>query len=181
MMLIGALEGIIFTWLAYYAGTFYETATANLLLSVYLLAYIPARVGYMVVIERVSYLTLLFTVTLPAVPALAVAFSGVTGPILFLAVFVAGAGIAGGFPTLSAYAIETAPEYSGPLNALTNGATYVGLAAAPAVVGVLAEWYGIGQALWTTVVVAVGVLVTVAVLWLWTGTADVPTTEPAAD
>lgn len=181
MVFVGALEGILFTWLAYYAGTFYGTTTANLVLSSYLLAYVPARLGYTFAIERVPYLALVAAITLPAVPALAVAFSGVTGPVLFLAVFVAGGAISGGFPTLSAYAIETAPEYSGPLNALTNGATYIGLAIAPVVVGLLAETYGIGRALWSTVGIALALLATVAILWHRTGTADVPTTETVVD
>lgn len=181
MALVGALEGILFTWLAYYAGTFYGTTTANLVLSAYLLAYVPARLGYTFAIERVPYLALATAITIPAVPALAVAFSGVTGPMLFLAVFVAGGAISGGFPTLSAYAVETVPEYSGPLNALTTGATYAGIAIAPAVVGTLAETYGIGRALWSTVGIALALLATVATLWRWTGTPDVPASETAAD
>ncbi|WP_339105850.1 MFS transporter [Haloterrigena salinisoli] len=181
MVFVGALEGILFTWLAYYAGTFYGTTTANLVLSAYLLAYVPARLGYTFAIERVPYLALLAAVTLPAVPALAVAFSGVTGPVLFLAVFVAGGSISGGFPTLAAYAVETAPEYSGPLNALTTGATYAGLAIAPPIVGLLAETYGIGRALWSTVCIALALLATVATLWHWTGTPDVPRAEMTAD
>jgi len=132
MVLTGALEGILFTWLVYYAETIYATATANTLLSVSLLAYIPARLGYTAAVDRIPYLALLLAVLLPAAPALAVAFSGVTGPVLFAAVFVAGAAISSSFPTLSAYAVEAAPEYSGPLNVVTNGSTYLGLAGAPA-------------------------------------------------
>ncbi len=175
MLFVGAVEGILFTWLAYYASGFYGTATANLLLSAYLLAYVPARAGYTVAVERVPYLTLLFVATLPAIPALAIAFSGRPGPVLFLAVFVAGAGLSSGFPTLSAYAVEAAPEYSGPLTALTAGATYGGIAIAPAIVGVLAELYGIGQALWLTVALAGALSVTIVATWRVTGTANAPT------
>ncbi|MFD1570825.1 MFS transporter [Halorubrum laminariae] len=178
MALTGALEGVLFTWLVYYAETMYPTTTANALLSVYLLAYIPARLGCATAIERVPHLLLLLTALAPAVPALAVAFSGVTGPTLFVTVFVAGAAISIGFPVLSAYAVESAPEYSGPLNAVTNGSTYVGLAAAPAVVGVLANRYGIGSAIqWTVVAVAIAFLLTIGTLWRWTGTPGVPQGE----
>lgn len=181
MVLVGSLEGVMFTWLAYYAEGFYQTATANLLLSVYLLAYVPARLGYAYAVERVPYLALLFLVIVPVVPALAVTFSGATGIPFFAAVFVAGAGISGGYPTLTAYAVEAAPEYSGPLNALTNGSLYVGMALAPAAVGVVAEAYGIGRALWLTVVVAGALLVAVAATWLWTGTADAPTARTVGE
>ncbi|WP_121743810.1 MFS transporter [Natronorubrum halophilum] len=181
MFLVGSVEGIMFTWLAYYASGFYGTATANLLLSAYLLAYVPARAGYTVAVERVPYLTLLFAATLPAIPALALTFSGITGPPLFLAVFVAGAGLSSGFPTLSAYAVEAAPEYSGPLAALTAGATYAGIAIAPAVVGVLAEWYGIGRGLWLAVGFAAALSVTIVVTWAWTGTANAPTAGTTAE
>lgn len=71
------------TWLAYYAGGFYPATTANLLLSAYLLAYVPARLAYAV--ERVPYLALLVVATLPVISALAVAFSGVTDLSLFVA------------------------------------------------------------------------------------------------
>ncbi|MFC6771436.1 MFS transporter, partial [Halorubrum pallidum] len=175
MVLTGALEGVLFTWLVYYAETFYPTVTANALLSVYLLAYIPARLGCATAIERVPHLSLLLAALVPAIPALAIAFSGVTGPVLFVTVFVAGAAISTGFPVLSAYAVESAPEYSGPLNAVTNGSTYVGLAAAPAVVGVLAEPYGIGLAIQVTVVaLAIAFVLAIGGLWRWTGTAGVP-------
>ncbi|WP_265109716.1 MFS transporter [Halosolutus halophilus] len=181
MLLVGSVEGILFTWLAYYATGFYGTTTANLLLSAYLLAYVPARASYTIAVSRVPYLALLLVATFPAIPSLTVAFSGITGPVLFLAVFVAGAGLSSGFPTLSAYAVEAAPEYSGPLNALTTGATYAGIAIAPAVVGVLAELYGIDRALWLAVVVASALPVTVAVTWAWTGTPDAPTAGAAAN
>lgn len=181
MVFVGAIEGVMFTWLAYYAGGFYATTTANLLLSVYLVAYVPARLAYAYAVERIPYLALLFVATLPVVPALAVAFSGVSGLPLFVAAFVVGAGISGGYPTLSAYAVEAAPEYSGPLNGLTSGASYVGMGAAPAVVGIAASRYGIRIALWTTVFVAVALVVATAVTWLWTGTVDAPTPRVTAD
>lgn len=179
MALVGSVEGILFTWLVYYASGFYGTTAANLLLSTYLLAYVPARLGYTFLIDQVPYLALVLAATLPTIPALAVAFSGRSGPALFLAVFVAGMGLSSGFPTLSAYAVEAAPEYSGPLNALTNGATYAGIGIAPAVVGVLAELYGIGRALWLTVAFAAALVGTVAVTWLWTGTPNAPAVEPS--
>ncbi|WP_200895702.1 sugar MFS transporter [Halorubrum saccharovorum] len=175
MILTGALEGILFTWIVYYAETFYPTTTANALLSVYLLAYIPARLSCATAIERVPHLLLLLVALTPAIPALAVAFSGVTGPALFATIFVAGAAISTGFPVLSAYAVESAPEYSGPLNAVTNGSTYVGLATAPAIVGVFAGRYGIRTAIqWTVVAIAVAFVLAVGALWRWTNTPGVP-------
>ncbi|WP_436348736.1 MFS transporter [Natronorubrum sp. FCH18a] len=181
MVLVGALEGIMFTWLAYYAGGFYDTVTANLLLSIYLLAYLPARLVYMYVVDQVPYLLLLVLMMLPVAPALAVAFSGFIGIPLFTVVFIAGAGISGGFPLLSAYAVEAAPEYSGPLNALTNGSLYVGMSTAPAAVGLLAEVYGIRKALSVTVCLTVALIISIVITWFWTGTADASTPNTMAE
>lgn len=82
IMLVGAIEGILFTWLVYYASSFYEPTTANLLLSVYLLAYMPARLGYTFLIDRVPSLLLVLATAIPTIPALAVAFSGQTRDVL---------------------------------------------------------------------------------------------------
>ncbi len=180
ILFTGAVEGIVFTWLVYYAEGFYGTGTASLLLSTYLLAYIPARTGYTLLVDRVPYLLLMLVATVPAIPAFAVAFSGITGPVLFVAVFVAGAGLSSCFPALSAYAVEAAPEYSGPINALTTGATYVGIAVSPAVVGVLTEAYGLNRAIWLVIGFAVLLSSTIAATWLWTGTPEAPTVDVAA-
>jgi len=73
------------------------------------------------------------------------------------AVLLVGAFVSGIYPTLSAYAVDTNPSYSGPVNAIATGASYLGLSIAPAVIGVIATWYDIGTAL-SLLTVVVGVL-----------------------
>lgn len=181
MYIVGSLEGTIFTWLAYYATGFIDATTANLLLSTYLLAYIPARLIFTLAIDHVPYLALLLVATVSVIPALAIVFSGATGLTLFAAVFIAGACLSSGFPILTAYAVEAAPEYTGPLNALTNGTMYIGMSLTPAIVGVLAELYGIQRTLWLTVVMAAALVITLVAMLIWTGTADAPTASTPAD
>ncbi|MCD2205256.1 MFS transporter [Halobacterium sp. KA-6] len=181
MCLVGSLEGTIFTWLAYYATGFVPATTANLLLSTYLLAYIPARFIFTLAIDYVPYLALLLVAVAPGIPALVIVFSGANGLVLFAAVFVAGACISSGFPISTAYAVDAAPEYTGPLNALTNGAMYIGMSLAPALVGVPGDLYGIQRALGLTVGISGALIITIVVMVVRTGTANAPTANTPAD
>lgn len=95
-----------------------------------------------------------------AFPSLYLLFSGVDGWALFGAVFLAGLFTSGFFPLISAFGVDTAPEYSGPVNAIATAGTYGGIAVAPVVIGVLAEQVGIVTAMIVPVGLA-GVLVVV--------------------
>ncbi len=176
MTLLGGIEGIFFTWLPYYASTILPRDLANLLLSTFLLAYIPGRVLNTWIIERVEYLPLSFGFTLAAIPVLAVVFSGIGGPPLFALVFLAGFLISGLFPTLLSFGVEASPEHSGPINAMTTGGTYMGIALAPLVVGLVAEVATIGTAMYLTLALAVTLLLGTAVTWV--GTRDSGRPDP---
>ncbi|SNZ17293.1 Predicted arabinose efflux permease, MFS family [Natronoarchaeum philippinense] len=169
MTLIGAIEGIVFTWLPYYASTLIARDLANALLSVYLLAYIPGRMANTWLIDRTRYLPLALALTVLSIPTLAVAFAGISGPALFAAVFVAGLCVSGLFPTVLSYGVDAEPEYSGPINALTTGGTYLGIALAPPIVGWLAERAGVQTAMYLTVALTVGLLVVTAATWAVAG------------
>jgi len=155
MMLLGGVEGALFTWLPYYAATFMDRSLANLALSVYLLAYVPGRLTYSRLVERFSYLTLAIGTAAAALPVLVLAVVVRTPTTVLAVVFVAGFLVSALFPVLSAYGVEAATEYSGPLSALTTAATYVGIASVPVVIGLVAEVTDIGTgmlvipALWT--------------------------------
>jgi|AntDeeMinimDraft_5_1070356.scaffolds.fasta_scaffold06668_1 predicted MFS family arabinose efflux permease len=168
MTLLGGIEGIFFTWLPYYASTLVSRNLANLLLSTYLLAYIPGRLLNTWVIERVRYLHLAFGFTLASIPVLFVTFSGISGRPLFVLVFLAGFLISGLFPTLLSFGVDASPEYSGPISAMTTGGTYMGLAIAPLVVGIVAELADIRTAMYLSLVLAVALLVLTVVTWLAT-------------
>ncbi|MCL9814266.1 MFS transporter [Natranaeroarchaeum aerophilus] len=165
MALLGGIEGIFFTWLPYYASTIVPRDLANLLLSTFLLAYIPGRVLNTWIIERVNYLYLSFGFTLASIPVLLVTFSGIGGWALFMLVFLAGFLISGLFPTLLSFAVEASPEYSGPISAMTTGGTYTGIALAPLGVGVVAELVDIQAAMYLTLGLAIALLIGTVVTW----------------
>ncbi|RQG94466.1 MFS transporter [Natrarchaeobius chitinivorans] len=164
MALVGGIEGTIFTWLPYYAGTFFDRTTANLALSVYLLAYVPGRYAYAKLIESTSYLRLSALTTALAIPSIVLAV-GWTGVGMLVAVFCLGLLLSSLFPLLSAYGVELAPEYSGPVSALATAATYAGMATVPAVVGVVAELTDIGTAMWIPAALTVVLFAVVLTMW----------------
>lgn len=154
MVLVGGIEGTIFTWLPYYGTGFVGRQQANLLLSVFLLAYIPGRLAYTWLAERVGYLTLATVLSICAFPALYLQFSGIAGSALFGTAFVAGLFVSGFFPLISAFGVDVEPEYSGPVNAIATAGTYGGIAVAPVVVGLLTERFSIAVAMWVPIALA---------------------------
>ncbi|MDL5362330.1 sugar MFS transporter [Halalkalicoccus sp. NIPERK01] len=166
LLLVGGIEGSIFTWLPYYAGTSLPATLAPLALSAYLLAYVPGRVAYTVLAERVGYAPLSLALAVPAIPAMYVALVATDGYAMLAAVFVLGLFMCGQFPLLSAVGVEAASEYSGPVNAISTSATYVGMAVVPAVVGAITGVYGIANAMLVPVVLVVGATLLIAATWL---------------
>lgn len=165
LLLVGGIEGAIFTWLPYYAGTSLPAPLAPLALSAYLLAYVPGRVAYTVLAERVGYASLSLALALPAVPAMYVALVTTGGYAMLAAVFVLGLFMCGQFPLLSAVGVEAASEYSGPVNAISTGATYSGMAVIPTVMGAITGIYGIEVAMLVPVVLIVGATLLIAATW----------------
>ncbi|MFC6903593.1 MFS transporter [Halalkalicoccus tibetensis] len=165
LLLVGGIEGAVFTWLPYYAGTSLPAALAPLALSAYLLAYVPGRVAYTVLAERVGYARLSLALVLPAIPAMYVAFVLTEGYAMLAAVFVLGLFMSGQFPLLSAVGVEAASEYSGPVNAISTSAIYVGMAVVPTVMGVIVGAYGIGVAMLVPVALVVGATLLIAATW----------------
>lgn len=151
MALVGGIEGIVFTWLPYYATDFVSREQSNLLLSTYLLAYVPGRALYSWLIGRVRYLDLAIAITAAALPVLYLVFTGIEGVALFALVFLAGFFVSGLFPALSSFGIDARPEYSGPVNAIATGSTYAGIALAPLAVGAIAERSGVATGMLLTV------------------------------
>lgn len=147
LVVSGGIEGSIFTWLPYFASQFVTEAQANVILSGFLVTYIPARAGYSVLVSRVSYLPLTAALAVLSAPLIYLAFTVETVPLFVAAMLCLGMTISGFFPTLSAFGVDEHPEYSGPVNAVATGANYVGVSAFPAAIGLLGDVVGIGTAL----------------------------------
>jgi MFS family permease len=148
LILSGGVEGSLFTWLPYFAARFFEPGTANLLLTVYLLGYVPGRLFYGYLVDRLSLaIDLVLVLAICLVPVYYLAIFQVRGLPLFAAVGVLGFGISGLFPTLSAIGVNTAPQYSGPVNAIATSTSYCGIAIFSPLVGILAGEVGLERAL----------------------------------
>ncbi|WP_435197561.1 MFS transporter [Natronomonas sp. EA1] len=153
----GGIEGAVFLWLPTYLRTIVDPATANLALSAYILTYVPARAVYTLVVDRVGYLNLLVVAAAGLLPLFAAAFGlvgSLTGLEVIAAAVAAGFFVAGLFPTLAAYGVAAAPEYSGPVNGLSLAASYAGGTVSPVVVGVVTAQYSIRTGMQTVVVLA---------------------------
>lgn len=148
LILSGGVEGSLFTWLPYFAARFFESGTANLLLTVYLFGYVPGRLFYGYLVDQLSLaIDLVLILAVCLVPVYYLAIFHVRGPTLFAAVGLLGFGISGLFPTLSAIGVNTAPQYSGPVNAIATSTSYSGIAIFAPIVGVLAGEVGLENAL----------------------------------
>ena len=164
--LVGAVEGIVFTWFPFYASEFIPIDRANLLLSVFLMAYIPGRICYVWLVEFIPSLPLVTGLSACAVPMIFLMTSGVSGPLLYVSVAMAGFFVSSFFPLISTFGVDHAPEYSGPISAMATGATYLGLAVGPIIIGVIAEMIGIVATMWITGMFAAGLSLILATTWL---------------
>lgn len=158
MVFSGLIEGILFTWLPYYAAQFFPSSTANLLLSVYLASYIPGRLFYGYLSEKISYRKLLLSIFVLSVPSYLV-FVSSTGRVMIGSIALTGFLFSGVFPAFLAYGVETVPEHSGPINAIATGMTFVGLSVSPALVGVIADVSDINTAMYVPFLFIFGSLV----------------------
>jgi MFS family permease len=153
------VEAGIFTWLPFYAKTFLPRDTANLLLSAYLVAYVPGRYAASRVVDRFGAATVLLASALGGTLPLVGALVFRTALPLFLAVFALGFFVATVFPTALSWGTDAAPEFSGPVNAIANAAATSGFFVVPPVVGVLAERYDIRLAMWVLALLMAGLVV----------------------
>lgn len=164
LVLSGGVEGSLFTWLPFYAEQYFSTPTANLLLSVFFVAYIPARLLYGYVAEWFDYRRFVLALVVATVPAY-LFFITSTGRLLIVSVALLGVLISGFFPMLLSFGVEGAPEHSGPVNALGTTGNFVGITVFPFVIGLLTARFGIGAAMH----VPLGLVVALAALLLALG------------
>lgn len=166
VMLSGGVEGVIYAWYPYFSQRFTSVETANTLLSLYLIAYIPGRVVVGTLIEYVENLRFVLVLSVLALPALYLAIQ--RPELAYVGIPMSGLLISGFFPALLAHGVDQAPEFSGPINSATTAASMGGVTISPIIVGVLASLYGIATAILTifvlTGLLALGCGVTIAVV-----------------
>jgi fucose permease len=166
LALVVGVEGVFFTWLPYFGTTFLERSSANLLLSTYLVGYVPGRYAFSRLADRTAYVRLALPAAVGAALLTAVAVTALRGPAVFPAVFAVGALVSGLYPTTVAWATDALPEYSGPVNAVALAAGQVGFATVPAAVGVLATARSIAVGMYVPAALLVALGGVVAVLSL---------------
>ncbi|WP_458210396.1 MFS transporter [Haladaptatus sp. NG-SE-30] len=152
LVLSGGVEGSLFTWLPYFATRQFDESVANLMLSTFLVAYVPARFIYSAFADRLRAIDLVVIVAVGTLATLSLTTFILRGPLLFVGVFAMGWFVSGIFPTLSALGVDAAPGFSAPINSIATSASYTGIATMPAIVGLLANTYSIQVGLQTLVI-----------------------------
>jgi len=159
------LEGAMFIWLPTFGSEIagFDQETANLLLSAFIVAYVPGRLFYTLIAERVGYGPLIVLLEVLIVPTFLWTFFVADGLATFAGVAVLGALVSGIFPTLLAFGTQVAPEYSGPINGITTATASVSIALVPVAMGALADASTIRSAMWIPLALTLLVAPTVVV------------------
>lgn len=159
------LEGAMFIWLPTFgkeiAGL--GQTQASLLLSAFVVAYVPGRLVYTIIAERVGYGRLVVALEILLVPTFLWTFFVAEGNAVYAGAVVLGMLVSGVFPTLLAFGTQAAPEFSAPINALATSTASVSLALVPVFMGVVADTYDIRQAMWLPLALTLLVAPTVLV------------------
>jgi predicted MFS family arabinose efflux permease len=156
LVLSVGVEAGIFTWLPFYATTYLDRSTATLLLSVYLVAYVPGRLVAGRAVDRFGPERVVLVSAVGASAALVAVLSVRTAPAAAVASFALGFLVSAVYPTVLSWATGAMPEFSGPVNAVANAAATLGAVVSPAVVGIVAEATGIALAMWVLAAFAAG-------------------------
>jgi len=145
MFLGTGVEGGLFLWLPTYmtsvmpdgvAGLGLSAAAlSSLSLSVMIAGYVPGRIVYGRLSERVGYLSLLIGILVLLIPTFYATFVLASGLWILPGVVAMGALISGIFPMLVSYATDAAPQHSGPVTAVAAIASSLGVGIAPAIMG----------------------------------------------
>lgn len=164
------VEGGLFTWLTTYAEGRVADELVTVSLSVLLVAYVPGRLAAGSLSERFGYLPLTFGLGVFCLAAFLYTFLLASGLAILVGVFGIGLAVSGLYPTLLAYATESTPEYSAPVNALGLVVSSVGIAGVPAAMGFVIDSSGIVTAMRLLLLPLLGLVVVAAVAWLRIGT-----------
>jgi predicted MFS family arabinose efflux permease len=174
LVLTVAVEAGVFTWLPFYATTFLDRETATLLLSVYLVAYVPGRYLASRVVDRLGPERVVLAAAVGGSVSLLALLSARTTLTAGGASFALGFCLSAVYPTVQAWATGAMPTVSGPINAVASAAATFGAVVSPALVGFAADATDITRAMWLLVVFAGGLvlLAVVTALRARTGVSD---------
>ena len=164
IFLVVGVEGGFFTWLPYYLTQFFPQSVANLTLSGFLLAYVPARLLSSWLAERVRYTTVALVSALAVCFLLVVAFVLSSGYLMIAAVIMAGFFVSMIWPSLFSMGTEAFPEHSGPINGIAMTVDPLGIATFPALMGIIAERFGVTLAMRSLIPLTVALILVIALL-----------------
>ena len=137
MFFVTGVEGGLFTWLPTYVNeTAPGTIDGSLVLSVMIAGYVPGRLVYGRLAERVGYVRLVVIVLTLLVPVYAWTFFYASGLAVLPGIFAIGVLISGNFPLLLSWATDAVPSFSGPVTAIAAVAASSGIGVMPALLGV---------------------------------------------
>lgn len=151
------LEGAMFLWLPTFGERVIELdpGMASLLLSAFMVSYIPGRIVYTGIAERVGYAPLVVALEVILVPTYLWTIFLADGLEIFAGVVVLGALVSGIFPTLVAFGTEAAPEFSAPINAIALATSSISIALVPWAMGGLIEASTIRSAMWLPLIMTI--------------------------
>lgn len=172
ILLSTGVEGGLFTWLTTYAQGRLGDGLVTVSLSVLLAAYVPGRFLAGTLSERFGYVPLTFGLGACCLLSAGYTFLLASGLGLLVGVFLVGLSLSGLYPTLLAYATESAPEHSAPVNALGLVVSSVGIAGVPALMGFVVDGSGVAAAMRLLLFPLVGLVAVAALAWLRLGRAD---------
>ncbi|MFP4005970.1 MAG: MFS transporter [Candidatus Hadarchaeia archaeon] len=149
IVLNSGVEGITFTWLPYFAEQYFSRTISNVILSIFIGAYIPGRLLHSWLSEQTEYRWIILVDSLLLIPAVLVTFVfSAGGYLMIIAACISGFLISGIFPTVLAYGTDEFPQYSGPINSLAMSSSTVGISLFSAIVGLTADVYTIEKAMY---------------------------------
>jgi len=158
------VEGGFFTWIPYYLSQSLPQSVANFALTGFIGAYVPGRLlnSYLTNKFPTTTLILIATITISLLIAVAFFFTGGYGQIAVIVSI--GFFISTIFPNLFSLAANVYPEHSGPINGLMMTFDPLGFSILPAVMGIIANTYGIGLSMRLLIVPVIMVIITLLFL-----------------
>jgi fucose permease len=169
IVLSTGVEGGLFTWLTTYAEGRLPGALSTASLSVLLAAYVPGRLASGRLAERVGYLRLTVALVGCCLLSLAYTLFLAEGLGLLVGLFAVGFTLSGQFPTLLAYATESVPEHSAPVNAVSLVVSAAGIAGVPVAMGFVIQDVGVVAAMRLLLVPLALLFVVLGAAWARTG------------
>lgn len=158
------VEGGFFTWLPYFLSRSLPHSVANFALTGFIGAYVPGRILNSYLSEKFSYISLLLVSAVINTVLITVAFFFTSGYGQIVVVVAIGFVISTVFPNLFALATKSYPKHSGPINGLVMTFDPLGISVIPAVMGVVADKFGIIVSMRSMALLMVGVIITLLLL-----------------